>query len=198
MDLTNLSLLARARTGSGNDWDRLVTIYQPLIFAWLHRQGLPHHAVEELTQDVLLTVFRELGSFDHPGRPGAFRAWLRVITVNRSRAYWRAETHRPAAVGGSDFHLILEQLENPESDLSRQWNQEHDKHVVTRLLELLEAEFTPSTMMAFRRQVFDGAEAEAVAAELEMTVGAVYVAKSRVLSRLRKEAEGLLTDDSLP
>jgi RNA polymerase sigma factor (sigma-70 family) len=198
MDMTSLSLLGRARTGSGNDWDRLVAVYQPLISGWLRRQGLPHHAIEELTQDVLLTVFRELGSFAHPGKPGAFRGWLRVITVNRARAYWRADKVRPAAMGGSDFHSILEQLEDPESELSRQWDQDHDRHVITRLLELLEGEFTPGTLRAFRRHVFDGAAAEAVATELDMTVGAVYVAKSRVLARLRKEAEGLLADESLP
>jgi RNA polymerase sigma factor (sigma-70 family) len=198
MDLTSLSLLGRARTGSGNDWDQLVAVYQPLIFGWLRRQGLPHHAAEELTQDVLVTVFRELGSFAHPGKPGAFRGWLRVITVNRSRAYWRADKNRPATVGGSDFHSVLEQLEDPESELSRQWDHDHDRHVVARLLELLEGEFTPSTLRAFSRLVFDGAGAETVAAELDMTIGAVYVAKSRVLARLRKEAEGLLAADSLP
>lgn len=198
MDLTSLSLLSRARTGSGTDWDRLVAVYQPLIFGWLRRQGLSHHAAEELTQEVLLTVFRELGSFAHPGKPGAFRGWLRVITVNRSRAYWRANKVRPAAVGGSDFHTTLEQLEDPESELSRQWNQEHDQHVIARLLELLEGEFTFNTLQAFRRLVFDGAAAVTVAAEQDMTIGAVYVAKSRVLSRLRQEAEGLLADESLP
>src|SRR5262245_48319957 len=151
MDLTSPSLLARAKTGSASDWNRLVAVYQPLIFGWLRRQGLPYHAAEELTQDVLMTVFHELGSFEHPGKPGAFRGWLRAITVNRSRTYWRADKRRPTAVGGSDFHSVLEQLEDPDSELSRQWDHEHDQHVITRLLELLEGDFTPSTLRAFRR-----------------------------------------------
>jgi len=198
MDLTSLSLLERAKTGSDPDWNRLVAVYQPLIFNWLRRQGLTHHTAEELTQDVLMVVLRELSTFAHPGRPGAFRGWLRVITANRGRAHWRDGKIRPTVAGGSDFHDLLDQLEDPHSEMSRQWDREHDQHVVQRLLELLEGEFTARTLQAFRRQVFDGAEAEAVAAELEMTVGAVYVAKSRVLARLRKEAEGLLADDSLP
>src|SRR5262245_37718619 len=198
MDLTSQSLLERARTGSDPDWDRLVAVYQPLIFTWLRRQGLPHHAAEELTQEVLLVVYRRLGSFEHPGRPGAFRGWLRVITANCGRAYWRAGKVRPAAAGGSDFQIVLDQLEDPGSELSRQWDREHDDHVLRRLLELLEDELSPKTLQAFRRQVLDGAEPEAVAAELEMTVGAVYVAKSRVLARLRAEAAGLIADDSLP
>jgi RNA polymerase sigma-70 factor (ECF subfamily) len=196
MDLTSLSLLERARSGSDPDWDRLVGLYRPLIFNWLRRQGLPHDATEELTQDVLMSVFRGLATFAHPGQPGAFRGWLRVITANRGRAYWRA--NQPRAPGGSDFHEQMHQLEDPHSAASQQWDREHDQHIVHRLLEQIEGEFPAKTMRAFRRQVFDGTSATAVAAELEMSVGAVYVAKSRVLARLRKEAEGLTSIDALP
>ncbi len=192
MDPTSLSLLERAKGGVDQAWGRLVALYQPLVHGWLRRQGLPHHAAEELTQEVLLVLTKELAGFAHPGRPGAFRAWLRRVTVNRCRAYWAAGRHRPAAAGGSDFHAALEQLEDPQSELSRLWDREHDQHVLRRLLELMESEFEPRTLQAFRRQVLDGAGAEQVAAELGMSVGAAYVAKSRVLARLRKEAEGLL------
>jgi len=196
MDLTSLSLLERARSGSDPDWDRLVAVYRPLIFNWLRRQGLPHDATEELTQDVLMSVFRGLATFAHPGQPGAFRGWLRVITANRGRAYWRAD--QPRAAGGSDFHELMHQLEDPHSALSQQWDREHDQHIVRHLLEQIEGEFPAKTMQAFRRQVFDGAMPAAVAADLGITVGAVYLAKSRVLARLRKEAEGLISVDSLP
>jgi RNA polymerase sigma-70 factor (ECF subfamily) len=194
MDSTSLSLLERAKGGLGHAWDRLVALYQPLVYNWLRRQGLPHHAAEELTQEVLLVLTRELASFAHPGTPGAFRGWLRRITANRGRAYWKAGRHQPAAAGGSDFHAAVEQLEDPNSELSQLWDREHDDHVLRRLLELMETEFEPRTLLAFRRQVLDGTGAEQVAAELGMSVGAAYVAKSRVLARLRKEAEGLLDD----
>lgn len=198
MELTSLSLLERARGGSNPDWDRLVAVYQPLVHNWLRRNGLPHHAAEELTQDVLLVVLRELGAFEHPGRPGAFRGWLRAITANRARAYWKAGKVRPPAAGGSDFHAAIEQLEDPHSELSQLWDREHDAHVLRRVLELLENEFAAKTLQAFRRQVLDGAAAEEVAGELDMSVGAVYVAKSRVLARLRKEAAGLLDELATP
>src|SRR5262245_60022110 len=167
MDLTSLSLLQRAKGGSDPDWDRLVALFQPLIHNWLRRHGLPHHAAEELTQEVLLVVLRELGDFAHPGRPGAFRGWLRSITANRARAYWKADKFRPIT-GGADFHAAIEQLEDPHSELSRLWDREHDEHVVRRLLELMESEFTPKTLQAFRRQVLDGLSAEEVAAELDL------------------------------
>jgi RNA polymerase sigma-70 factor (ECF subfamily) len=192
MDLTSLSLLERARAGADRAWDRLVALYQPLIYHWLRRQGLTHHESEELTQEVLLVVHKELGAFAHPGAPGAFRGWLRVVTAHRGKAYWKAGKLRPAAAGGSDFHAAVEQLEDPHSGLSRVWDREHDEHVLRRLLELLDDEFEPRTLQAFRRQVLDGAGAEEVATELGMSVGAAYVAKSRVLARLRKEAAGLI------
>jgi RNA polymerase sigma factor (sigma-70 family) len=195
MDATSLSLLERAKGRLNHAWDHLVALYQPLVYNWLRRQGLPHHAAEELTQEVLLVVFKELGGFAHPGAPGAFRGWLRAITANRARAYWKAGKYQPAA-GGSDFHAGIEQLEDPHSALSRLWEREHDEHVLRRLLELLEAEFEPRTLQEFRRQVLDGVAADEVAAKLGISVGAAYVAKSRVLARLRKEAEGLLDDST--
>jgi RNA polymerase sigma-70 factor, ECF subfamily len=197
MDATDLSLLERARDGLDHAWDRLVALYQPLTYNWLRRQGLPHHAAEELTQEVLVVVLKELPSFTHPGAAGAFRGWLRRITANRARAYWKAGRHRAAAAGGSDFHAAVEQLEDPHSKLSQLWDREHDQHVVRRLLELMEEEFEPRTLKAFRRQVLEGVAAEQVATELGMSVGAAYVAKSRVLARLRKEAAGLLEEAEL-
>jgi RNA polymerase sigma-70 factor, ECF subfamily len=76
--------------------------------------------------------------------------------------------------------------------LNRQWDVEHDRYVLGRLLDLVGEEFEPATLKAFRRLALDGARGEEVAAELGMSVGAVYVAKSRVLQRIRREAEGLI------
>ena len=87
---------------------------------------------------------------------------------------------------------MLDQLEDPASDLTRRWEREHDEHVLQRLLELIEREFQPATWLAFRRQVVDGVPARTVAAELGMTVNAVLIAKSRVLSQLRRNADGLV------
>jgi RNA polymerase sigma-70 factor (ECF subfamily) len=96
------------------------------------------------------------------------------------------------AEGGSDFLEVLGQLESPDSTLSRQWEQEHDAHVLAQLLARLEAEFEPTTLRAFRRLAIDGQSGEAVTRELGLSPGAVYVARSRVMRRLREEAAGLL------
>ena len=76
--------------------------------------------------------------------------------------------------------------------MSQVWNQQHDQHVVNRVLELIQPKVAPKTWEAFRRQALDATPADVVALELEMSVDAVYAAKSRVLKMLRQEAKGLI------
>jgi RNA polymerase sigma-70 factor (ECF subfamily) len=190
---TSASLLQRLREQpDGDAWHRLVHLYTPLLRQWLGRYGLQPSDVDDLTQEVLAVVVRELPQFRHNERTGAFRRWLRTILVHRLRGFWRARQSRPVATGDSDLGRLLEQLEDPASGLSRLWDQEHDRHVMARLLEQIEPEVTPTTWQAFRRVVLDGMDEEAVAAELGLSVNAVFIAKSRVLARLRRVARGLI------
>jgi RNA polymerase sigma-70 factor (ECF subfamily) len=94
--------------------------------------------------------------------------------------------------GQNDFLGKLSQLEDPHSELSQLWDREHDRHLVQRLLAMIEPRFQPSTCEAFRRVVLEGQDAAQVGQDLEMTLNAVIIAKSRVLKELRSEAGGLL------
>src|SRR5262249_5912285 len=123
---------------------------------------------------------------------GSFRRWLRTITVNCLRDFWRSAKGRPRATGASDFQAVLDQLGDPTSALSRQWDPEHDQHVTRGPLALVRPHFEARTWEAFRRVALDGEEPDAVAAQLGLTVNAVFIAKSRVLARLRREGEGLI------
>jgi RNA polymerase sigma-70 factor (ECF subfamily) len=190
---TSATLLQRLNDRSDSvAWRRLVDLYSPLIHAWLRRQGVPAEDAEDLTQDVLGIVVREVSGFRHNGRAGAFRTWLRTIAINCLRQSWRSRRVRGQMARPPDLDSALDQLEDPASDLSRRWDREHDEFVLHRLLDLIEPEFRRATWLAFRRQVIDGASAEEVAAELGLTVNAVLIAKSRVLSHLRRNAEGLV------
>jgi RNA polymerase sigma factor (sigma-70 family) len=193
MSQTSISLLERLRVHpESGDWKRLVELYTPLVRLWFIRQEMPAADADELTQDVLGVVVRELVHFEHNQRPGAFRAWLRAITVNRLRGYWRGRRHSPQADGGSDATRRLEQLEDPHSSLSQLWDQEHDRYVLGRLMKLIEPEFPLAWWQAFRRHVVEGARASEVAKELEVSVNVVLLAKSRILRRLRQEAAGFV------
>jgi RNA polymerase sigma-70 factor (ECF subfamily) len=117
---------------------------------------------------------------------------LRTIAVNCLRDFWRSRKSRPQAAGGDEAFALLDQLEDSGSALSQQWDREHDLHVTRLLLDQLRPRFEPTTWRAFQRVAQDGASPAEVAAELGITVNAVFIAKSRVLSRLRQEAEGLI------
>src|SRR5947209_9927460 len=131
---TSLSLLERlAGTPTDDDWRRLLALYQPLLRAWLARAGVPAPDADDLVQEVLLVVFREVKGFEWRG-PGSFRAWLRTILVNRTRGYFRARQRRLNATGDSGFLRRLDDLESPDGALSALWDREHDEHVVATLL----------------------------------------------------------------
>ena len=192
MKETRQSLLLRAQTGAEDAWKDLSDLYRPLIIGWLNRQGVPAVDLEDLSQDVLLSVVQHLPGFEHSGHRGAFRSWLRTIVCNRTTDYWRAAGTGAPASGGSGAAAALQQIADPDSDLNRKWDKEHDRYVLGCLLDLVGQEFEPTTVRAFRRLALDGASGAEVAGELGMSVGAVYMAKSRVLQRIRQEAEGLI------
>ena len=139
---------------------------------------------------MLAVLVRELPEFRHDLRRGAFRRWLRNILLNRLRAFWR--TRRRAGESGGEAEAILGRLEDPSEGLERLWDLEHDRHVLVRLTELLRQEFEPVTWDAFRLAALEGRPYPEVAAALGLSVNAVRIAKSRVLKRMRQEAEGLI------
>jgi RNA polymerase sigma-70 factor, ECF subfamily len=189
---TSLSLLERlAGQPTNPDWQRLFDLYQPLLRAWALRAGLGDADADDLMQETLSVVVREVGDFRRAG-PGAFRSWLRAILANRLRDFFRARRSRPLATGDSDFLQRLDQLESPDSALSREWDRDHDRHLANRAMKIVQRDVEPATWEAFRRHVLDGAPADEVARELGLSHNSVLLAKSRVLKRLRTELAGFV------
>lgn len=192
MEATSHSLLRRAALGVGDSWARLDRLYRPFLLSWFLAHGTPHADAEDLTQEVMTVVFRELKDFDHLGRIGGFRSWLRGTCVHRLQGYRRSRQLRGAAIGGTDFQAHLQSLADSDDNLAVNWDRDHDVEILRQLLANLTDFFQEKTLQAFHRLVFDEAPAPQVAKELGMSIGAVYVAKSRVLRALRAEADGLL------
>jgi RNA polymerase sigma-70 factor (ECF subfamily) len=191
MDTSGSLLKCLAGAPTDDDWRRFDDLYRPLLRAWMARAGVPASDVDDLVQDVLLVVFREIAGFERRGR-GAFRAWLRTILANRVRDYFRGRKYLPTATGDSDFLRLLDELESPDSALSRQWDREHDEHVIASLLRRVQGGFAPATCQAFLRHALEGEPAARVAEELGLSLNSVVLAKSRVLKRLRQEVAGLV------
>ena len=145
---------------------------------------------DDLAQEVFVVVIRELPRFER-GREGSFRAWLRLVTVHRVRTHCRKGRRRPV-VGMDPSEGFLESLADPNGELAREWDADHDRHVFQKLLSIVQPDFTATTWEAFRRFAVDGLPAARVAEELKLSVNAVIQAKSRILKRLREEAGELL------
>ncbi len=187
---TSHSLLERLHDRADDRaWRRLLTVYEPWLRGWLSRHDLQPADVEDVLQEVLVVVSEELPEFVHNGRPGAFRAWLRTILVHRARHFLRGQRNRQAALSPTGW---LDQLADPDSALSHQWDQEHDQQLVRRSLASIREDFSPTTWQVFQMLVLEDRPAAEVASALGLTPNSVYVAKARVLARLRAELRGLM------
>src|SRR5262249_28584710 len=130
MDETRHSLLLRAQIGEEEAWKDLTDLYRPLIIGWLNRQGVPAIDLEDLSQDVLLSVVKNLPAFEHSGNRGAVRPGRRTVRGRPRTDYGGAVSASPAAGGGGAATAALPQIAAPDSDLNRQWDEEHDRYVL--------------------------------------------------------------------
>jgi RNA polymerase sigma-70 factor (ECF subfamily) len=186
MNTTSVSLIERLRQpGEREAWERLVELYTPLLYYWAYRMGLRDPDASDLVQDVFAVLVEKLPGFDYDQRK-SFRGWLRTILANKWRDACRRRAAAPDARGGSLSGVAAAEDADPF------WEAEYRQHLVGRALELMQAEFQPTTWKACWEVVVGDRPAAEVAAQLGLSVDAVYAAKSRVLRRLRRELEGLL------
>jgi RNA polymerase sigma-70 factor (ECF subfamily) len=185
---TSRSLLARVRADEPEAWDRLVHLYAPLVLHWCRGQGLHGADAADVFQDVFRAVVAHVGRFRKERDGDTFRGWLRRITQNKVRDHYRRLGREARGAGGSSARDQLAQLPAPapvEDELELSGGAEQG--LFARALELIRGEFEERTWAAFWRTAVDGRAAADVGAELTMSPGAVRVAKSRVLHRLREE-----------
>lgn len=183
---TPTSLLERLRKPFDPEaWSRFVALYTPLIYSWARGAQLQEEDAQDLVQEVFVTLLRVLPGFSYD-REQSFRGWLRTVTMNT----WRNVRKRAAnrRLGGG---VEADQLPGWD-ELEAAWEAEYQQYVVVRALSVMRADFQEATWKACWEVVVSGRPAAEVAAELGMTVGAVYAAKVRVINRLREELRGLL------
>jgi RNA polymerase sigma-70 factor (ECF subfamily) len=183
---TSASLLKRLKERSEQDaWKRFVLLYTPLLCCWAGRLGAQNADADDLVQDVFTLLYQKLPEFTY--RPQkSFRAWLRTVLVNK----WReGRRRRPIPTCADPAAVLTLATPDPQVDFTEE---EYRRFLVRRAFHLMQAEFTPTTWKAcWETTVGDKAPAE-VADELGISVRAVYLARIRVLQRLRQEMDGLL------
>jgi RNA polymerase sigma-70 factor (ECF subfamily) len=183
-DATSTGLVQGVRRRAPDAWRRLARLYGPLVYGWCRRVGLRPVDAEEVLQEVFLTVARRIDDFrrDRPG--DTFRGWLRGITRNKLGDWMRRQARQEHAVGGSEALQRL--LATPAADDDELHDPEAIRALHRRALEAVRAEHEERTWQAFWRVVVEEQAPAAVAAALGLSRNAVYVARSRILRRLRE------------
>jgi RNA polymerase sigma-70 factor (ECF subfamily) len=185
------SLLFRVQQQDEVAWKRMTMLFLPVVHRWVRTANIPEHDAGDVVQEVFLSVLQSIGKFHRNEAGDTFRGWLRRITQFKSIDYHRRKVNQPNAVGGSDAFQRVHDL--PDIPIDDDAQQDFDE-ITSRALELVREEFEPRTWAAFHAIVIQQRPASDVAVENAMSLGAVYVAKSRVLKRLRSELDGLVEE----
>ena len=185
---TSSSLLSRIRAEESGAWDRLVTLYAPLVYHWCRRWSLREEDLADVFQEVFKALVIHVAGFRKQNKGDTFRGWLWTITRSKVLDHFRRKGKEPAGGGGTEAWMRLEQVAAPEAvePVDPEETQAMRK-LFLRGLELIRGEFEERTWRAFWRTAVEGRSPGDVAADLSMSPGAIRVAKSRVLQRLREE-----------
>lgn len=187
-DRTSSSLLERARLRDHAAWERLVSLYTPLVYRWCRKWGLQSQDAENVGQEVFLAVSRKLEDFRRDRPHDTFRGWLWRISRNRFLDHVRSNRPDRVGVGGSDARARIEQLEREtESDTAESELLEERAILCQRAVELIRGEFSEQDWQAFDESVVNGRRPADVAADQSRSVNTIYLARSRILRRLREE-----------
>ena len=187
MYTTSLTLLERLRQPEPQDaWKRFVHLYHRLLFHWARKAGLQEQDAADVVQEIFLVLVRKLPEFRYDEHK-SFHSWLCTIVRNKLIDRRRREVVR----AGQASAAALENL--PDSEVAGVFDEaEYRRHVLAQALSLLQGEFQSATWKAFTEHGLNGRAAKEVAQELGLSVGAVYSAKFKIVSRLREEVRDLL------
>jgi RNA polymerase sigma factor (sigma-70 family) len=193
---TRASLLVRLRDGGDPEaWQEFVHLYAPVIYGFARKRGLQDADAADLMQEVLRSVSSAAHRLDYDPARGSFRGWLFTVTRNKVFNFLESRRRRVLGTGDSRMQQRLEQHADDNGDLSADWEADYQRTVAAQAMERVKGEFQAATWDAFLQTAVQGRAPSQVAARVGLSVGAVYVAKSRVIARLRQEIERLQGDD---
>ena len=189
--LTRASLLVQIRDGANHAaWQEFVNLYGPVVYGFARKRGLQDADAADIVQDVLRSVSSSIGRLDYDRHQGTFRGWLFTVTRNKVFNFLSARRIRPQGSGDTTTNRLLDTQPNGNDD-SDVWELEYQRRLAALAMDRIKEEFQANTWQAFLLTAVEGAGATDVAKQLRMSPGAIYVAKSRVLARLRDEIEAM-------
>ena len=186
--MTRASLLVRLRDAhDGEAWAQFVEVYSPFVYGYMRRRGLQDADAADATQEVLRTVCRSVGGFDHNRRPGSFRKWLGAVARSRFADFVAKRSNQISASGDTVAMETLNQQPASNGD-EELLEREYQKCLFQWATDKIRGEFQDSTWQAFWQTYVEGKSCSEVAQCLQVTTQAVYLARGRVLTRLREKA----------
>jgi RNA polymerase sigma-70 factor (ECF subfamily) len=195
--LTRASLLIRIRDGHDQEaWRQFVQLYAPVVYAFARKRGLQDADAADLMQDVMRSVARSAGRLNYDPSRGTFRGWLYTVARNKVFNFLDRGRHRAdKGSGDSGAHERLEEVPEPEWGLAASWDEEYERNLAGLAMRRVRPEVQPATWDAFWRTAVQGQSAKEAGDALGMAPGAVYVARSRVMARLRDEVRRLQEEE---
>lgn len=188
---TRASLLVRIRNGQDREaWRQFVQVYAPVVYGFARKRGLQDADAADLMQEVLRSVAVAAGRLDYDAGKGSFRGWLYTVTRNKIFNFLDSRRRRESPSGDSAERERLEEQMAP-TDSEADWDREYERRLSAFAMERVRGEFQDATWRAFWITAVEGKSAREAGETLGMSVGAVYVARSRVLARLREEVRQL-------
>lgn len=189
--LTRASLLVQLRDGANHGaWREFMQLYGPVIYGFARKRGLQDADAADLMQDVMRSVTGAIGRLDYDRNQGSFRGWLFTITRNKIFNFLSARRIRPQGSSDTTTNQLLE-TQSDTTDSSADWDLEYQRRLATLAMDRIRSEFQDSTWQAFQLTAVEGIAASTAAQQTGLSTGAIYVAKSRVLARLKTEVETL-------
>jgi RNA polymerase sigma factor (sigma-70 family) len=193
---TRVSLLIRVRDPQDEAaWSEFVEVYAPLVYRYARRYGLQDADADDVTQEVLRTTVRTMPAFDYDPRRGRFRGWLRTVTVNHVRDHKSRGQSREQGSGDTGVHRFLQEQSGQNETDEEFWEREYRERLFQWAAERVRVQFREASWRAFEETTVNGRPAAEVAEVLGLSVGAVYIAKSRVLAKLKEEVENRLGEN---
>jgi RNA polymerase sigma-70 factor (ECF subfamily) len=184
---TRPSLLVRLRDSQDDlAWTEFVDVYAPLIHGFACKQGLQDADAADLTQEVLRAVACSIARLDYDPNRGSFRGWLFTVVRNKLRNFLAGRKRYCRGTGDSAVQERLREHPAPEADQAELWERECERRQFAWAAERVRGEVQDSTWQAFWRTAVEGASGQETADALGMSVAAVYLAKSRVMARLKE------------
>jgi RNA polymerase sigma factor (sigma-70 family) len=187
---TRASLLLRIRDPRDRiAWGEFVALYAPLIHAYGMRRGLQDADAADLAQDVLRLVNRSAAKFDYDPARGTFRGWLLTVTRNELRKLCGRKARQAVGTGDTQMQNVLAEQPGHADDTA--WDRDYQWNLFEWAAARIRPEFREASWQAFWQTAVSGREVSEVAAELGISVGAVYIARSRITTRIRQEIQAV-------